>query len=159
MPKNWYFWTVVLEKTWEFLGQQGDPTSHKRNQPWIFVVGTGAEAEAPILWPPDTKSRLIWRDLDAGKDWGQEEKGWQRIRWLDKVSHRLSGHEFEQTLGDSEGQGSLACCNPRSHKESQTRLRDWTAAVWQELFYVLHVKAFTPHNSFGWLGALMIPFL
>ena len=93
-----------------------------RNQPWIFIGRTGAEAETPILWPPDAKSQLTGKYPDAGKDWGQEEKrmtddkmvGWHD--WLD-------GHEFEQTLGDVEGQGSLACCIPWDCKELDTTER------------------------------------
>ena len=91
----------------------------KRNQPWIFIGRTDAEAEAPILWLPDAKSWLIRKDPDAGKDWGQEEKGMiedEMIEW----HHRLNGHEFEQTPGVSEGQGNLVCCNPWGHKESDT---------------------------------------
>ena len=76
-PKNWWFWTVVLEKTLEspldFKGIQ--PVHPKGDQSWVFIGKTGAEAEIPILWPPDAKSWLIWKDPDAGKDWGQEEKG------------------------------------------------------------------------------------
>ena len=70
---------------------------------------TDAEAEAPILWPPDAKSSLIWKDSDAGKDGGQEKRvtADKMVGW----HHRLNGHEFKQTLGDSEGQGSLACCS------------------------------------------------
>ena len=82
-----------------------------------------AEAEAPILWPPDVKSRLIQKDPDAGKDWRQEEKGTtedEMVGW----HHWFNGHEFEQTLGDSEGQGSLAGCSPWGRK--QTWLRNWT---------------------------------
>ena len=77
-------------------------------QPWVFVGRTDAEAESPFLWPPDVKSRLIGKDPDAGKDWGQEEKGAtedEMVGW----HYRLNGREFEQTLGDSEGQGNLAC--------------------------------------------------
>ena len=76
-----------------------------------------AEAEAPIPWPPDVKSRLIQKDPDAGKDWRQEEKGTtedEMVGW----HHWFNGHEFEQTLGDSEGQGSLACCSPWGRKQS-----------------------------------------
>ena len=77
MPKNWCFWTVVLEKTlWESLGLHGVPLVHpKGNQPWLFIERTDTEAETPILWPPDAKSWIIWKDPDAGKDWRREEKG------------------------------------------------------------------------------------
>ena len=88
----------------------------KENQSWISIRRTGAEAEAPILWPPDAKNWLIGKDSDAGKDWRQEEKGAtedEMVEW----HHRLKGHEFEQTLGDSEAQGSLACWSPGGHKE------------------------------------------
>ena len=80
--------------------------SPKGNQPWIFIGRTDAEAEAPVLWPPDVKSRLIGKDPDAGKDWRQEEKG--------ATENEMVGwnHRFEQTLGDREGQGRLACCSP-----------------------------------------------
>ena len=71
--KNWCFWTVVLEKTWEFLGLQGDPVSPKENQSWIFTGRTDAEDESPILWPPDAKSQLIGKDPEAEKDWRQEK--------------------------------------------------------------------------------------
>ena len=112
-PKNWCFWTVVLEKTLESPVdcKAIKPVNPKGNQPWIFIGRTDAEGEAPILWSPDAKSRLIGKDPDAGKDWGQEEKGTtedEMIGW----HHRLNGYEFEQALGDGEGQGSQACCNP-----------------------------------------------
>ena len=96
------------------LGQQG-PVSPKGDQPWIFIGRTDAEAEAPILWPPDVKSWLIGKDPDVGKDWRQE-KGMTEdeiVGW----HHRLTGHEFEQALGDGEGQGGLVCCSPWGHKE------------------------------------------
>ena len=74
--KNWYFWTVVLEKTLESSldSKEIKLINHKGNQPWIFIERTNAEAEAPILWPPDTKSRLIGKDPDAEEDWKQKEK-------------------------------------------------------------------------------------
>ena len=108
-PKNWFFQTVVLEKTLEspldckeikLVNPQG-------SQLWIFFGRTDAAVEAPLLWLPDVKSRLIGKDPDAGKDWGQEEN------WF-------NGHELEQTLGYSEGQRSLVCCSPWSWKESDT---------------------------------------
>ena len=76
-PKNWWFWTVVLEKTLESAldSKEIKAVNPKGNQPWIFIGRTDAEAEAPILWPPDVKNWLIGKDPDAGKDWGQEEKG------------------------------------------------------------------------------------
>ena len=105
------------EYSWESLGQQGDQTSQsERSQFWIFIGKTDATAEALILWLPDVKSRLIREDPDAGKDWRWEEKGLtedEMVGW----HHWLNGCEFEQTLGDSEGQGSLAYCSPWSHKE------------------------------------------
>ena len=91
----------------------------KGNQHWIFIGRTDTEAETPILWPPDAKSWLIGKDPDAGKDWGQKEKGAtedESVGWC----HRHNGHEFEQTLGDSEGQGSLVHCSPWGLKESDT---------------------------------------
>ena len=119
VPKNWCFWTVVLEKTVQspLDGKEIQPVNPKGNQPWIFTGRTEAEAEAPILWPPDVKSWFTGKDSDTGKDWRQEEKGTTEgeiVGW----HHRLNGHEFEQTPGDSEGQGSLACCSPWGHKES-----------------------------------------
>ena len=88
----------------------------KGNQPWIFIGRTDAEAETPILWPPEAKSWLTGKDLDAVKNWGWEEKGEtedEMVGW----HHRFNAHESQQTLGDSEGQGSLACCSPWDHKE------------------------------------------
>ena len=112
-PKNWCFQIVVLEKTLEspLDCKEIKPVSPKRNQTWIFIGRTDAETEAPILWPPDVKSQLFGKDSDAGKDWGQEEKGEtddEMVGWY----HWLDGHEFEQTPGDCEGHGSLACCSP-----------------------------------------------
>ena len=115
-PKNWCFWTVVLKTLESLLDCKVKPIKRKGNQPWIFIGRTDAEVEAPILWPPDAKSRLVGRDPDAGKDWGQKEKGATEdeiIGW----HHWLNGHEFEQTPGDSEGQESLACCSPWGDKE------------------------------------------
>ena len=93
------------------------PVNPKENQPWIFTIRT--DAEAPIFWPPDRKRWLIGKDPDAGKDWGQEKKGAtedEMVRW----HHRLNGHEFEQTPGNNEGQGSLVSCRSWGCKESDT---------------------------------------
>ena len=103
----------MLEKTLEGpLDCKGiKPVNPRGNQPWMFVRKTDAEVEAPILWPLDVKSRLMGKDPDAGKDWGQEEKEATKdeiVGW----HHWLNGHEFEQTQGDSEGQGSLVCLSP-----------------------------------------------
>ena len=95
------------------------PINLKGNQPWIFMARTDAEVEAPILWPPDANSQLIKKDPDAGKDWQKEEKEATENE-MAEWHHRLNGHEFEHTLGDSEGQGSLVCCSPWGCKESDT---------------------------------------
>ena len=89
--KNWCFWTVVLEKTLEspLDFREIQPVHPKGNQSWIFIGGTGAEAETPILWPPDAKNWLIWKDPDAGKEWRQEERGQQRMRWLDGITNLM----------------------------------------------------------------------
>ena len=92
------------------------PVNPKRNQPWIFIGRTGAKAEAPMLWPPDVKSWLTEKDPDAGKDRRHEENREtedEMVGW----HHRLNGHELEQTLGDSERQGSVACCSSWGHTE------------------------------------------
>ena len=117
VSKNWCFWTVVLEKTLESpLDSKDIKQVHpKGNQSWIFTGRTDAEAKAPALWPPDVKSQLIRKEPDAGKDWRQEEKGAtedEMVGW----HHWLNGHEFEQTQGDGEGQGSLACCSRWGHR-------------------------------------------
>ena len=94
------------------------PAQLKGNQSWIFTGRTDAEAEAPILWPPDAKSQLIRKDIDAGKDWRQEKKRVtedEMVGWHDS----FNGHELGQTPGDGEGQGSLVCCSPLSGKESR----------------------------------------
>ena len=124
--KNWCFPSVVLEKTLEspLDCKEIKPVHPKGNQPWIFIGRTDAEAEALILWPPDVRSWLVGKDPDAGKDWGQEEKGTTEdeiVGW----HHRLNGHGFEQIPGDNEGQGTLASCSPRDCK-NLTWLSNWT---------------------------------
>ena len=115
--KNWSFQTVVLKETLESPSDSKEIklVNPKGNQLWIFIWRTDAEAETPIFWPPDVKRRLIRKDPYAGKDWGQEKWGTEdkMVGW----HHWLSGHEFEETLGDSEGWGSLACCSSWGHKE------------------------------------------
>ena len=102
MLKNWCFWAVMLKKILESpLDYKIKPVNPKGNQPWIFIRRTDAEAEVPVLWPPDAKSQLIRKDPDARKDWRQEKKGMtddEIIGW----HHWLNGHEFEQAPGDGE---------------------------------------------------------
>ena len=119
------FWTVVPEKTLESSMESKEIklVNPKWNQSWIFIGRT--DAEAPILWPPDGKNWFIEKDPGAGKDWGQEEKKGMTEDEMVWWHHRLSGHEFEQTLGDSEGQGSLVCHSLWVSK-SRTWLSDWT---------------------------------
>ena len=112
VQKNLCFWSVLLEKSLEspLDCKEIKPVSLKGNQPWIFIGRTDAEAEAPILWPPDAKNWLIGKDPDAGKDWehGKGVTEDKMVGW----HHQLNGHEFEQAPGDSEGQGRLVCCHP-----------------------------------------------
>ena len=106
------------EDSWESLGLQGDQTSQsKGNQSWIIIGKTDAEAEDPILWPPDAKNLLIRKDPDAGKDECRTED--EVIGW----HHQIGVHEFEQALGVGDGQGSLVCCRPRGHQESD--MTEW----------------------------------
>ena len=123
-PKNWCFWTVVLEETLEspLVYKEIKQVNPKGNQSWVFIGRTDVEAETPILWPRDLKNWLIGKDPDAGKDQRQEETTEdEMVGW----HHWLDGPEFEQTLGADDGQGSLACCSPWVAK-SQTQLSDWT---------------------------------
>ena len=126
VPKNWCFWTVVLEKTPEspLDCKEIQPVHSKWVQSWVFIGRTAAKAETPVLWPPYVKSWLTGKISDAGKDWGQEEKGTtedEMYVW----HHRLHGHEFGWILGVGDGQGGLVCCNSWSCK-SWTRQSDWT---------------------------------
>ena len=102
------------------------PVDPKGNQSWIFIGRTDAETEAPIIWPPDVKNWLLRKEKAGGKDWRQEEKGMtedEMVGWY----HQLNGHEFEQALGVGDEQGSLACCSPWGHKESDmTEQLNWT---------------------------------
>ena len=127
-PKNWCFWTVVLEKTLEspLDCKEIQPVHSKGDQPWVFFGRNDAKAETPILWPPHVNSWLIGKDSDAGRDWGQEGKGTTEDE-LAGWHHRLNGHEFEWTPGLGDGQGCLAWCDSWSHKESDTtELLNWT---------------------------------
>ena len=141
MPKNWCFWTVVLEKTLEspLDCKEIKEVNPKENQSWLFIGRTDANAEAPILWPPDAKNWLIGKDPNAEKDWRQEEKGTTEdeiVEW----HYRLNGHEFEQALRVGDGQGSLACC---SHKElDTTEWLKWSFVIRKRL----HKNTMKYHN-------------
>ena len=138
-PKNWCFWAVVLEKTLEIPldCKEIQPVHPKGNRSWIFTGRTDVETEVPILWPPDAKTWLIGEDPDAGKDWGQEEKGLteeEMVGW----HHRLNGPEFEQALGVGDGQGSLVCCGPWGRKDLDTIERlNWTDKFLSDLLVEL----------------------
>ena len=156
VPKNWCFWTVVLEKTLErlFSCKKSQLVHPEGNQSWTFIGRTDAEAETPILWPPDTKYWLIWKrpwpllgllakikcekDPDSGRDWRWEEKGMTEdevVRW----HYQFNGHEFEVTPGVGDGQGGLACCSPCDRKE----LHAIEQLNWIELMQL-------PYKSFLW---------
>ena len=148
-PKNWYFWTVVLEKTLEspLDCKEIKPVNPKGNQSLIFIGRTDAEVEAPTLWSPDAKNWLIRRDTDAGKDWRQEEKGLtedEMVGW----HHRLYGREFEQAPGVGDGQGGLVCCSPWGQKESDTTEQlNWTEPGTHDLIPLLHSRPSEPSMS------------
>ena len=129
VPKNWCFWTVVLEKTLESpLDCKKIQAVHpKGDQSWVFFGRNDAKAETPVLWPPHMKSWLIGKDSDAGRDWGQEEKGMtedEMAGW----HHWLDGHEFEWTPGVGDGLGGLACCNSWCRKGLDTT--EWLNWCW-----------------------------
>ena len=134
-PKNWCFWTVELEETLEspLDCKESQPVHPKRDQSWIFIGRTDAEAETPILWPPDAKNWLTGKNPDAGEDWRQEQKGMTEHK-LVGWHHQLDGHEFEQALGVGDGQGSLARATVHGIAKSWTWLSDWTELI---LNYVL----------------------
>ena len=139
--KNWCFWNVVLEKTLEspLDCREIQPDHPKGSQSWLFIGRTDVEAETLIFWPPDGKSWLIGKDPDAGKDWGQEEKGTtedELVGW----HHWLNGHGFGWTPGVGDGQGGLPCCSSWGRKESDTTERlNWIelSSMWDECNYVL----------------------
>ena len=141
----------MLEKTLEspLDSKEIKPVNCNGNQSWIFIRRADAEAEASIRWPPNGKNRLISKDPDAGKDWGQEEK---RVTEDEMVGwhHQFNGHEFEQTLGDSEGQGSLACYSPWGCQKS-----DMT----QRLNNNNNLQIFSPNLAIVFFALLIVSFV
>ena len=136
VPKNWCFWTVVLEKTLEspLDCKEIQPVHPKGDQSWVFIGRTDVEAETPILWSPVAKSWVIWKDSDAGKDWGQEEKGMTKdemVGW----HHRLNEHESGWTPGVGDGQGVVASQRVRHNWATEL---NWT----KEKVSCLPVKEF-----------------
>ena len=142
-PKNWCSWTVVLEKTLEspLDCKEIQPVHSKGAQSWVFIGRTDVEVETPILWPPDVKSWLIWKDPDAGRDWGQEEKGMtedEMVGW----HHHLNGHGFGWTLGVGDGQGGLVCCSSWGCKKSDTT--EWLN--WTEFYFTPYMESYHVHH-------------
>ena len=156
VPKNWCFWTVVLEKTLEspLDCKEIQPVHPKGNQSWIFIGRTDAEAETPIFWPPDVKNWLNGKDPDAGRDWRQEEKGItedEMVGWY----HWLNGHEFEWALGVDLMDMSLSELWELMDREAWrtavhgvakcwTWLRDWTELIIKSLRDNQHTENETP---------------
>ena len=139
VPKNWCFWTVVLEKTLESPVdfEEIQPVHSEGDQPWDFFGRNDAKAETPVLWSPHVKSWLIGKNPDAGRDWGQEEKGTTEDemagghRWLD-------GRESQWTPGVGVGHGGLACCNSWGRKElDMTERLISSDLIWWVCYYSL----------------------
>ena len=151
---------MVLEKTLEspLDCKEIQPVHPKADQSWVFIGRTYVEAETPILWPPDVKRWLIWKDPYSGKDWGQEEKGMTEDEMAGR-HHGLDGHESEWTQGDGDGQGGLACCNSWGHKELDTTERlKWTELIGLDamllVFWMLSFKPTFSLSSFTFIKRL-----
>ena len=159
-PKNPCFQTVVLKKTFEspLDFKETKTVNPKGNQLWLFIQHQYmyAEAEAPVLWSPDVKGWLIGKDPNAGKDWGQEEKGAAEDEMV-RQHHRLNEHEFEQTLGDGEGQKSLAYCSPWGLKESDmtswlnNNKYEFTVFLLPQFLILLPISLYTSDILASWM--------
>ena len=152
--KNWCFWTVLLGKTLESPSdcKEIQPVHPKGNQSWLFIGRTDAEAETQMLWPPDAKNWLIGKDPDSGKDWGQEEKGWQGWDgWMASLTQWtwvwVTSRRWWWT-------GSLACCSPWGHKESdRTKQLNWTEL--KDYFAINHNNCYEDEHALsGRLGVI-----
>ena len=143
-PKNWCVWTVVLEKILEspLDCKEIQPFHHKGDHSCVFIGRTDVEAETPTLWPSDVKRWLIWKVLDARKDWGQEQKETtddEMVGWY----HQLNGHVFGWTPGVSDGQGGLACCSSWCRKELETtEWLNWTELDWKAPCFLFLIYSF-----------------
>ena len=153
VPKNWCFWTVELEKTPEspLDCKEIQPVHPKGDQSWVFIGRTDAEGEPPILWPPHVKSWLIGKDPDAGRDWGQVEKGMTEDE-MPGWHHQFDAQEFGWTLGVGDGQEGLACCDSwglqRVRRDWATKL-NWTEYA-QSLKKMIQMNLFTKHWLREW---------
>ena len=149
--KNWCFWTMVLEKTLEspLDCKEIQPVHPKGDQSWVFIGRTDAEAETPVLWPPHAKNWLTGKDPDAGRDWGQEEKGTtedEMAGW----HHQFNGHGFGRP-GVGDWQGGLVCCNSWGREESDTTERlNWTE--WTTVHCVCVLSCSVVSDSLGPYG-------
>ena len=162
-PKNWCLWIVVLEKTLEspLDCKEIQPVHSDGDQPWDVFGRNDDKAETPVLWPPHAKSWLIGKDSDAGRDWGQEEKGTtehETAGW----HHWLDGRESQWTPGVGVGQGGLACCDSWGRKESDTTERlIWSDLIWKTLacliLLAVHCSAVFLCSPQGWYNSSLTP--